>query len=529
MESEQTEEDKIVSRNPATLEVNAEIDVTSKEGVESAVEKAHSSQKEWADRSLSERLRVLERFQELILERKDEIAKTVSRETGKPVEEAISVDIFPVIDAVEFLSDEGPDILEYDLSLKNLLLVGRKSKITREPLGVIGIITPWNYPFGIPGSQVVYALFAGNSVVLKPAEETTLTGLRLKELLEEAGLPPEVLQVVTGPGRPTGDALVNSDIDYMLFTGSADVGFSIRSQCAPRGIPTCLELGGSDPALVLEDANLDLTTDGIVWARFTNCGQTCSAVKRVYVVESIASKLMDEIVSKTRELRVGNTFESHVDVGPLISEEAVDRIDSMVQESVEMGATPLTGGERIDELDGSFYKPTILTDVTHEMPVIQEETFGPVLPIIEVEDEEEAIEMANDTPYGLTASVWTRDEKHGEKIARSLDAGTVSVNDHAYTYGINSTPWGGHNRSGERLTHGTWGLEELTTLKHIHVTKGDTFPKSTRTKNLWWFPYPHDQHEVMREGMEYLYGGGLRKKIRKTPYMIRKLLGKEGL
>ncbi|MDZ7688517.1 MAG: aldehyde dehydrogenase family protein [Halobacteriales archaeon] len=377
-EAKERGDEKITSRNPATREVVGEVDVATPDDVDEAVERARDAQPKWAARSVEERLEVLDVFQNRLLRQREEVARTISSETGKPVGEGLVTDTIPVLDAVRFLKSRGPEIMEAELDLDNIMVMDRKSKIVREPMGVLGMITPWNYPFGIPGSQVVYAVFAGNAVVLKPAPETTLTALKIQELLESAGLPEDLLHVVPG-GAETGQALVESDIDQMTFTGSNEVGEIVAGQCAERGVPTTMELGGSDPAVVLEDANLDNATSGIVWARFMNCGQTCAAPKRAYAHADVFDEFRDEVVRKVGSLRVGNGADENVDVGPLISDDAVDEIERQVDESVEMGAEVLVGGERLDR-DGAFYAPTVLGDVTHEMPVVREETSDPLVP-----------------------------------------------------------------------------------------------------------------------------------------------------
>lgn len=518
----------IESRNPATGEVQGEVEAATPEDVDAAVERAREAQRSWAARSVEERLEVLDLFQDHLIRRREDVARTISAETGKPVGEGLVTDVIPVVDAVRFLKKKGPEAMESNLELGNLMVMDRESKIVREPIGVIGTITPWNYPFGIPGSQVVYALFAGNAVVLKPARETTLTGMKIGELLKGAGLPDDILNVVPGSGSTVGGTLVESDVDQMTFTGSNAVGEKIQSACAERGVPTTMELGGSDPAVVLRDANIENATDGIVWSRFMNCGQTCAAAKRAYAHESVFDEFRDEVVRKVSKLRVGNGYDEKVDVGPLISGAAVDEIERQVDESVEMGAEVLVGGERLDR-DGSFYAPTVLTDVTHDMPVVREETFGPVLPVMRFSGVSEAVEKANDTPYGLTASVWTRDTRKGERVARRIDAGTVVVNDHGYTYGVNETPWGGYKESGHGRTHGVWGIEEVTRTKHINKGSADTLPRSTRPESAWWFPYPDDYTERMGDAVEFLYGNGVVRRASKVPSVLKGLLGREGL
>ncbi len=514
----------VVSRNPATLEVNDEVPEATPPEVEAAVADAKAAQRPWAGHPIEYRLQVLGRFRELLLDRREEVARTVSRETGKPIGEATATELSPVLNALRFAESEGPGILEERIPLGSFAATG-ESTLYREPLGVVGMISPWNYPFGIPGSEVVPTLLAGNAVVLKPAEETTLTALLLRDLLREAGVPDDLFAVVPGRGRTTGQALVEADIDFLSFTGSTEVGYQLEEACERREIPTCLELGGSDPAIVLADANLDLAADGILWARFSNAGQSCAAVKRVYAEESIEPELRSLLVERAEALRLGYAESETVEVGPLIDEEGLAELHSQVERSVEMGAEVLTGGEPIDDVDGHFYPPTVLTNVTEDMPVLTEETFGPVLPIVPVADAEEAIERANDTRFGLTGSVWTRDTDRGERLARRIEAGTVTVNEHLYTFGLHATPWGGYKDSGGDLSHGRWILEDVTRPKHVHVAAGDPSLTGGRFKDLWWFPYDDDYPSLVGDTMDLLYGSDVGTRLRTAPRVLRAVLG----
>ena len=514
----------IVTRNPATGEINDEIPEADAEAVEAAVADAAAAQQGWADRSVEERLRIFERFRERLLDSKEEVAETVARETGKPVGEAIGAEVAPGLNAVKYITNKGPDFLEEEVPLGPLESVG-ESTLVREPVGVVGMITPWNYPLGIPASEVVPTLFAGNAVVLKPAEETTLTAFALRDLLYEAGLPTDLLQVVPGRGEVTGQALAESGVDHLSFTGSTEVGYHLREVCAGTDTTVCLECGGSDPAIVMPDADLDLTVDGLLWARFANAGQSCAAVKRLYAHESIEPELRRRLVERAEGLRVGTNDEGVIEMGPLISEDAVERLHSQVERSVEMGAEVLTGGEPLDR-EGHFYPPTVLTDVTPEMPVVKEETFGPVLPVMSYSDLDDAVERANDTQYGLTGSVWTTDTDRGEEVARRIDAGTVTVNDHLYTFTLHATPWGGYKDTGGDLSHGRWGLESVTRTKHVHVAEGEVSLRDGRFKDLWWFPYDEDTPEVLGKAMDVMYGSKVASRLSNAPSVLRAMLNR---
>jgi acyl-CoA reductase-like NAD-dependent aldehyde dehydrogenase len=510
--------------DPTTGGVVDTVAETEPDTVQSVVEAAARAQRAWADRSIAERRAVVKRARELILERRDDLAATISAENGKPPGEAIGAEIGPALDTASFLVSRGPDILEEDIDLSALAAVG-DSTVVREPVGVVGLITPWNYPFGIPVAEALPALFAGNAVVLKPAEETTLTALELADLLHEAGVPEDLFQVVPGRGATTGQALSEADIDHLSFTGSAEVGFTLEEACEARGVSTCLELGGSDPAIVLADADLDLTADGITWSRFANAGQSCGAPKRLFAMESIADDLTDAIVDRAEALEIGGWDDADYEFGPLITAEAVERIHDQVERSVEMGAEVVIGGEPLDR-DGHYYPPTVLREVTPDMPVMTEETFGPVLPIVPVEGSEDALELANDTNYGLTGSVWTTDTDRGEELARHIEAGTVTVNDHLYTFSLHATPWGGPKDSGGDFSHGRWGLESVTEATHVHVAAGEASLSSGRFKDLWWFPYGEDHGEMLGRAMEAMHSSSTIQKLRNTPGTLRAALSK---
>ena len=347
-------------------------------------------------------------------------------------------------------------------------------------------------------------LMAGNAVLLKPSEYTPFVGLQIGELFRAAGLPEGVLQVLTGDGT-TGAALAEEAIDKIFFTGSVRTGRKVAESAARRLMPFVLELGGKDPMIVCADAPFERTVNGAVWGAFSNCGQTCASVERLYVVESIADRFIKALVEKTKALRVG--MDGQQDIGPLNNARQLQIVTEQMEEAVARGANVLIGGKRITSLPGYFFEPTIVTNVNNSMRLMQEETFGPVLPVIPVKDEAEAIRTANDSNFGLLASVWTKDTSRGKAIADQLEAGTVLINDVMYTHSAAETPWFGVKQSGMGVTHSKHGLREFVQMKHINW---DLLPMKT---NLWWFPYSEDRLRNFKLLMKLLHKWGLKKWI----------------
>lgn len=488
--------DILQSVSPATGELLGEVPLASSEDIKAAVAAALRAFPTWSSFSVDRRAAMLLRARDYMLERLDEVCELISKENGKPRLEALSSEVFVVADLITHYAERAKKLFEDSpIPLHNPMMKALKtSKLVHEPLGVVSIITPWNYPFSIPMSGIVFALLAGNTVVFKPASDTALIGLKVHEVLTVGGgLPQGVLNTVIASGKDIGTTLYEPPIRKVVFTGSTSVGRHINEIAARNFIQTSMELGGKDPMIVLKDADLDLAAAGAVWGAFTNCGQVCASVERLYVHRDVHDAFVQRVVELTKALRVGADEDFEVDVGPLANEDQLKTVEEHVRDALSKGARVLTGGRRL-ERPGFFYEPTVLVDATHQMKIVTEETFGPVLPIIAYETEEEAISLANDSVYGLTASVWTRDRAKGEAIARRLQAGTVTINDHVYTYGLCETPWQGMKDSGVGRSHSDAGLLDFVYTKHINMDRSPSFMK----RRMWWFPYSKAAYEVQK-------------------------------
>lgn len=499
---------RIASVNPATGEVLGELDSAGPTEVRAAVARAHAAQPDWNSWGIRNRVKVLRRFQQILLAHKTDVARRITQEAGKPLVEAMLTEVLVVLDAARFLIDNAFAILrEEKLPHGNLAMKTKSGRILREPYGVVGIISPWNYPFSIPATEALAALVAGNAVVLKPSELTPLIALELQALLREAGVPDDVFQVLPGEGE-TGTALGKSEIGKLIFTGSVATGRRIAQIAAERFLPVVLELGGKDAMIVLEDADIDVASSGAVWGAFMNAGQTCLSVERCYVHQSLYPAFLDACSEKARKLRVGNGMDPAAEIGPMIHERQARVVESQIEDAKQRGARVLTGGTRLREIGPTFFAPTVLADVDHSMRVMQEETFGPVLPIAPFPDDAKGVRLANDSDFGLAASVWTCDRGRGERLARQINAGTVMVNDVVSCFSISEAPHGGVKASGLGRTHGRWGLEEMVRVKYVD---SDLLP---RMKKIWWFGYGGVFAGEMEGFLDLLYARPLREKLK---------------
>jgi len=500
------------SRDPATGEVWRRYAVADTGAVQAVVARARAAQPAWA--ALPPRVRAgsIEAFVQKLLSRREEAATIIARENGKPVGEALGVDLGVSLGLAEHFAKVAPRFLRPRWQRSTALMAWRKRvTLVREPHGVVGIISPWNYPMFLPLSSAIPALLCGNAVVNKPSEWTPGIAEFLRECLLESGVPADIYQVVHGAGA-TGAALCE-EVDKIFFTGSEATGRKVALACARRLIPCALELGGSDPAIVLADADLQHAASGIAWGRFSNAGQTCVAAKRVFVEASVYEPFLAALTKAVGALKVGPGTDDTTDIGPMIRPEqratiAAQHADAMARGAHEMLRLPTPEG-------AGYFAPTILTDVPPDSRAMTEETFGPLLPVTAVRDVEEAIARANDTTQGLSASVWTGDVMRGVAVAQRLQAGSVVINDACSAAGMGDVPHGGFKASGLGKVHGEMGLQECVRTKVVMV---DWFQG---WRQPWWFGYSRAHRDNISAFLVVAHSSQVLERIRALPRVLR--------
>jgi acyl-CoA reductase-like NAD-dependent aldehyde dehydrogenase len=510
------------SINPATGELSAHIATTTPAQIAPLVARARVAQAKWAATPIARRCALLATLRERMLASRGILADAVVLESGKPRVEALFADVFVSIDTAAYYAKHAAKLLRDERVPHHSLAAKTKSgKIVYDPLGVVAIISSWNYPLAIPLSQIIPAIAAGNAVICKSSEVTPQCGALMQKLFDEGKFPEGLVAIVQG-GADVAQTLIAARPDKVFFTGSVATGKRVAQACAKDLIPSVLELGGKDAMLVIADANLEVAASAAVWGSFTNCGQVCLSVERLFVESAIAEKFLALVVQKTQKLRVGPGNDPATDIGPLIRPQQVQRMQALVDDAVNLGARVLCGGHAYPELGLNFFAPTVISGVNQSMKLFQEETFGPILAIQIVKNEEEAIARCNDSEFALSASIFTGSSARGETIARRLQAGAVMVNDAISYFGIAEAPHGGCGLSGWGRTHGKAGLMEMVQPKYIAI---DHLPNRAKP---WWFRYGGALEKSANAFLDFEFGA-ISTKIRNARQAMKTMFRDHGL
>lgn len=494
--------EQITIQDPATGEVIGSLPVSSPEAVKQAFASARAAQGAWAAKPLSERAEFLLSLRETLVHHADAVIDLVRRENGKPAIEALTGEVIPSLEVLTYFAKKAPKLLrDRKIPLQNPLLLHRKSTIQYWPLGVVAVISPWNFPFYLPFAEIAMALLAGNAVVFKPSEVTPFTGRKILELCEEAGLPPGLLQILIGGGE-VGAALIEERPAKVFFTGSVETGKKIMAQASKYLIPVNLELGGKDPLIVLPDADLDFATSAALWGGFTNAGQICASTERLLLHERIATPFLNLLQEKIGKLRVGpSTGIGTNEIGPV----TYDRQKGVLREQLESarasGAEFVSGGAFSE--DGRFLPPTVIKGATPDSiestSAYREESFGNIMTATTFRTPAEAVAKANASRYGLVASIITKNMTLADRMAREIETGSVLINEVTYTAGLPETPWGGLKDSGFGKKHSDEGLLEFVHARHVHRPRAAFMT----TKSMWWFPYTPSQYDLFKTMLRF--------------------------
>ena len=493
--------DKSRSSFISTLQKSYATQIKKETGIQSDVfAKARKAQKIWGQYSFSQRRGFIQTIESYIAKNVDAIVLEVQKATGKTKVDALTTEVISCLLACQWYGKKAEKILRPKrLANSTVLFANKRSEIHHLPMGVVAIISPWNYPLSIPFGEIIMGLMAGNAILLKVASNVQLVGRLIETIINQAKLPSGLFQLVEGSGQDVSNFFFANRVDKIFFTGSVPVGKGLMKQASETLTPLSLELGGNDPMIVLEDANLERASNGACWGAFQNCGQTCAGIERVYVAEKIYDDFLELVIKKTKALRHGCKTKKTVEIGGLTTRKQFDTISGQVEEALQKGAKIVAQSRGLDEENSLTYPATVLIDVDHSMRIMKDETFGPVLCLMSFNSVEEAIFLANDSNLGLTSSVWSKNVKEARKIATKIEAGVTCVNDHLYTHALSETPWGGVKESGLGRTHGSEGLKEMTQTKLINW---DLF---SGKRNIFWYPVDKNTYNQMKSIITFLH------------------------
>lgn len=512
-----------IAYNPATGDEIGQVPNTDLSKLPEIFAHARAAQKIWAHRSFKERARALRLMRDYIVANAEELSEIVSKSNGKTLVDALATEVLPCTLACDWYGKHAEKVLkEKKLPIDSPLFINKRTVIQRKPLGVVGIISPWNYPLSIPFGEVIMGLMAGNAIILKVAAATPLVGEAINRIIEAGQLPKGLYQQIVGSGGAVSQAFFDHSIDKIFFTGSVPVGKQLMEQAAKTLTPLSLELGGNDPMLVMEDADLERAANGAAWAGFQNAGQSCGGVERVYVQESVYDEFLDLMRKKTSALRHGVGQSFNVDIGSLTTRGQLNTVEQHLEDALAKGAKIEAQSRPVGPQNGYFHPATLMTGTTNDMLLVNDETFGPIIPVMKFSTEEEAIALANESHLALTSSIWTRDLNRGKRVAAQLESGVTTINDHLYTHGLSEMPWGGWKHSGLGRTHGHEGLLEMT---HAKAINWDILPLK---RNLWWYPFDENTYNTLLKAQRMMYPRDAKEMVGSAlgaaPHMLKKML-----
>ena len=489
--------------NPATGEQLSSVPNTPSERIPLIFEKARRAQKQWAALSFKQRAVYVKKVKQYLASNAERVAAVISSSNGKTRQDALATEVLPCVMACDWYAKNTASVLKpQKLPCGNILFANKSNTLEYSPLGVVGIISPWNYPFSIPFGEVIMGLMAGNAIVLKVATPTTLVGEVINECIAAGGFPDGLFTHVVLSGAEVSPLMLAAGVDKIFFTGSVKVGKQLMAEAAKTLTPLSLELGGKDPMIVMADADLERSVNCALWAGFQNAGQSCGGVERVYVHESIFDTFLEKLNAKTKALRHGVDTDFNVDIGSITTKGQLDTITSQVKDAVACGAKIVAQSQPVGDVSkGFFYPATVLIGVDHSMRIMKEENFGPVLPVMSFATTEQAIALANDCTMALTSSVFTSSRSEAKRVASKLESGVVTINDHLYSHGMSEAPWGGWKESGMGRTHGYLGLKEMSNVRCVN---NEMLPASWIPRNMWWYPFSRNSYEGLLAAVKLL-------------------------
>lgn len=492
-------------KSPATGQLIGEYTQQHTADIEKAVASARAAQKVWAKLSYKQRAKHVTKMRDYLAANAERAVDVIVSCSGKVRQDALATEVISGVLACDWYANNTETVLApQKLPVGSIFFANKSNVLYHEPIGVVGIISPWNYPFSIPFGEVLMGLMAGNAVLLKVATNCTPVGCFIESVIAAGELPDGLFQHLIVGGAEAGPAFLASGINKLFFTGSVPVGKKLMAEAAKTLTPVSLELGGNDAMVVLKDASIERAVNCACWAGYQNAGQSCGGVERVYVDEAIYPEFLVQMKTKTAALRHGpDTGHFDVDMGCITTKEQYETIAAQVQEAVAQGAKIEAQSQPTADCPkdgGLFYPATVLSGCTQKMRIMQEETFGPILPVVPFKTEEEVIAMANDCNLALTSSVHSRSTKHAMEVAKQLQSGVVTINDHLYSHGMSEAPWGGWKESGIGRTHGYLGLKEMVNTKCIN---SDMIPAGMLPRNLWWYPFSRESYTLLKRALEF--------------------------